>query len=108
MARDLALHVSPVMMGHFKARSNAIKKIVVPMAAVTASGLEPGIWGKRLVDVLEECGITLGWLFQDRYGNQRRMASFGDKFYRVLFAIRDRNPELFEPDIDIMEEYQMA
>jgi hypothetical protein len=36
------------------------------------------------------------------------MTSFGEEFYRVLFAIRDGDPSLFEPTMDIMEDYHLA
>lgn len=45
-------HVGVPMRGKFKARSNAEQKLLVFCAATTASGLKPGLWAQRLVDVL--------------------------------------------------------
>ena len=36
------------------------------------------------------------------------MSSFSEEFYRVLFAIRDDDPSLFEPTMDIMEDFHLA
>ena len=36
------------------------------------------------------------------------MSSFSDEFYRVLLAIREEDSSLFEPTMDIMEDYHLA
>jgi hypothetical protein len=101
-------HVGVFFLGRFKARSNAEKKILVFLSSVSDSGLQPGLWVNRLVKILETLGILSGWLFQDSHGDQRPMSSFSEEFYRVLFAIRDEDPSLFEPTMDIMEDYHLA
>ena len=101
-------HAAIFFLGRFKARSNAEKKILVFLAAVSASGLQPALWIDRLVTILEAHGILSGWLFQDNQGEQRPMRSFSEEFYRVLFAIRDEDPSLFEPTMDILEDYHLA
>jgi hypothetical protein len=102
-------HAGIFFLGRFKARSNAEKKILVFLAAVTDSGLRPALWLDRLVKILEGLGIFSGWLFQGAQGEQRPMTSFSEEFYRVLFAIRDGDPSLFEPStMDIMEDYHLA
>jgi hypothetical protein len=101
-------HAGVFFLGRFKARSNAKKKILVFMAAVTDLGLRPALWLDRLVKLLEHLGIFSGWLFQGVKGKQRSMSSFAEKFYRVLFVIREEDPTLFEPTMDIMEDYHLA
>jgi hypothetical protein len=101
-------HAGIFFLGRFKARSNAEKKILVFLAAVTESGLRPALWLDRLVKVLENLGIHSGWLFQGPQGEQRSMSSFAEEFYRVLFVIREDAPTLFEPTMDIMEDYHLA
>ena len=100
-------HVGIPLRGRFKARSNAIQKLLVFTAAVTASGLKPGLWAERLVETLRQLGVSSGWLFQDGDGVQRPMSYFGEGFYAKLFAARDRDPSLFEPETDILEDYQL-
>jgi hypothetical protein len=75
---------------------------------VTNSGLCPALWLDRLIGVLEYLGILSGWLFQNPQGEQRPMSSFSKEFYWVLFAICDEDPSLFEPTMDIMEDYHLA
>jgi hypothetical protein len=101
-------HAGIFFLGRFKARSNAEKKILVFLAAKTNSGLSPVLWLSRLVSLLENLGIYSGWLFQDLHGGQRAMNSFNEEFYRVLFGIREGDPSLFEPTMDIMEDYHLA
>ena len=36
------------------------------------------------------------------------MSSFADSFFAHLLAIRDLDPSLFEPDVDILEDYGLA
>jgi hypothetical protein len=101
-------HAAIFFLGRFKARSNAEKKILVFLAAVSDSGLQPALWIDRLVKILEACGILSGWLFQGIQGEQRPMSSFSEEFYRVLFAVRDEDSSLFDPSMDIMEDYHLA
>ena len=75
------------MRGQFKAHSNQITELLAYTVAVTVSGLQPGLWTSRLVETLENCGVTTGWLFQDADGLQRKMSSFGDAFYGHLLAL---------------------
>jgi hypothetical protein len=82
-------HVGVFFLGHFKVWSNAEKKILVFLAAVTASGLRPAMWLDCLVKILERLGIFSSRLFQGAQGEQWTMTSFSEEFYHVLFAIHD-------------------
>jgi hypothetical protein len=84
------------------------RKFCVFLAAVTELGLRPALWLDRLVKVLENLGILSGWLFQGSQGEQRSMSSFAEEFYCVLFVIREEEPTLFEPTMDIIEDYHLA
>jgi hypothetical protein len=50
----------------------------------------------------------LGWIFQGLQGEQCSMSSFSEEFYRILFAIHDEDPSLFEPTMGIMEDCHLA
>jgi len=63
---------------------------------------------QHLIDVLEEVGITSGWLFQNQDQSPRKMSSFADQFYAHLIAIQERDPTLFEPEVNILEDYGLA
>ena len=101
-------HIGLPLHGRFKARGSALAKVLVLIVPTTASGLCPGKWLERLVDVLDGLGIKSGWLFQDEEGTQQPLNYFEEEFYSVLHAIRDRDPSLFEPGVDIYEDYQLA
>jgi hypothetical protein len=38
---------------------------LVPLVAVTKSGLKPTLWIKRVVEAYSRIGIFKGWLFRD-------------------------------------------
>jgi hypothetical protein len=63
-------HVGIPLVGTFKARSVGNTELLIFLAAQTASGLRPGEWTKRLVDLLTTLGIFNGWLFQTADGAQ--------------------------------------
>jgi hypothetical protein len=51
-------------------RSEALEEAchLVPIAAVTASGLTPRLWMRRTVDTYASLGITNGWMFHNQKG----------------------------------------
>jgi len=81
--------------------------VLVLIVPETRSGLKPGLWLEQLVSVLEEIGIKSGWLFQDEDGTQVDLGYFEEDFYSVLFELRERHPKLFEPDCNILDDYQL-
>jgi hypothetical protein len=101
-------HAGVFFLGRFKARSNAEKKILVFLMAVTESGLRPALWLDRLIKILENLGILSGWLFQASQGKQSSTSSFAKDFYCILFVICEEEPTLFEPTMYIMEDYHLA
>jgi hypothetical protein len=82
--------------------------VLVLIIPETASGLKPGLWIKRLVDVLKELGMECSWLFQDEDGVQCPLSYFEEDFYSILFGLCNKDPMLFEPDCDIFDDYQLA
>ena len=101
-------HVGLPLAGRFKARSQEQRKIMIPIAYETASGLQPGVWAERLVDCLDRFGITTGWAFQTNDGDQMRMSDFEDDFYDRLLRIQQIDPSLFTEGTDIMEDFQLS
>jgi hypothetical protein len=55
--------------------------------ATTNSGLWPLLWTDRLLDVLDQSGVALDWLFQTPEGAQRMMTLFEVHFYDQLLEI---------------------
>jgi len=96
------------LQGKFKAQLSTISNILAYSCLVTASGLKPAFWTKWLIDMLEEAEITTGWLFQNLDWLPRKMTSFADQFYAHLIAIQEQDPTLFEPKVNILEDYGLA
>jgi hypothetical protein len=103
-------HVGIPLVGTFKARSVGNTELLIFVAAQTASGLCPGEWTKRLLEVLATLGIFNGWLFQTAAGAQQRMSHFEDRFYDllVLISLDPDTARLFADGIDILEDYHLA
>jgi hypothetical protein len=103
-------HVGIPLVGTFKARSVGTTELLIFVAARTASGLRPGEWTKRLLDLLETLGVVGGWLFQTAAKTQQRMAHFEDRFYDllVLISLDHDTAHLFADGIDILEDYHLA
>jgi len=78
------------------------------MVPAMNSGLKPGMWLLRLIDTLAELGIETSWLFQDGEGTQVELSHFEEEFYAILFELRAADPSLFEPDCNILDDYQLA
>jgi hypothetical protein len=107
-AARLTPHVGLPLSGRFKARSQEQQTILIPIAYRTASGLEPGIWARRLVSSLQGFGVTRGWAFQTEAGEQRAMQSFEDKFLELLLRVQQLEPELFPGTVDITEDFHLG
>jgi hypothetical protein len=103
-------HVGIPLVGAFKARSVGNTELLIFVAAQTASGLRPGEWTKRLVDLLTTLGIFDGWLFQTADGAQQPMSHFEERFYDLLILISSdkATAHLFADGIDILEDYHLA
>lgn len=101
-------HIGIPLAGRFKLRSNQEQKMLLLIAAETASGLSPVTWIQRLIQTLESKGVQSGWLFQTSNGDQMRMTDFENLFYGYLRRIQEGHPELIAPDMDIEEEFGLA
>jgi hypothetical protein len=101
-------HVALPLSGRFKARSQDQCHILIPVAYETNSGLKPGLWVQRLVGLLEESGVTTGWLFRTPAGEQRRMTHYEEKFYELLLRVQQTEPSLFPAETEILEDYHLG
>ena len=93
------------LVGHFKQRDGVVSNLIIFLVQKTSSGIQVGVWVRRLLDVLEERGITTGWLFQDRLGRAVPTNYFSDGFYTKLLELKETNPELFPPSVDVLEDF---
>jgi hypothetical protein len=97
-------HIALPLTGRFKARSQNQRHILIPVAYETNSGLKPGVWVQRLIDLLADRGITTGWLFRMGMGEQKRMTHFEERFYDLLLRVQQTDPTLFPSGTEILED----
>jgi hypothetical protein len=101
-------HIGLPLSGRFKARSQETQTILIPVAFETASGLQPGLWTQRLVSMLQEEGITTGWLFHADDGSQMKMSYFEEDFYDRLYQIQMEDPTIFTEGINIQDDFHLS
>lgn len=93
------------MCGRFKSRGPGKWNVIVFTVQTTGSGVELGLWLRRLILALRRVGISAGWLFQDEEGRAKPSSTFTEPFYTKLETLFERSPELFPPSVDIREDY---
>jgi hypothetical protein len=70
-------HVSLPLKGRFKARSQEVQRRIIDICWETKSGLKPGVWTRRLIEALKDCGISSGWAYTNKSSNiQLKMSDF--------------------------------
>ena len=83
------------------------KKFEIPCVKITkATGLRPGIWVKRLVDLKALAGETHGNLFMRKLRLSKLM-EFKDDFYKVLERVQDTT-SLISKEICVQDVYGIS
>ncbi len=101
-------HVMVALWGRFKGVQGETHHLM-PVVAVTASGLRPrDCWLVRLMSCLENLGITEGKLLQGKPGEQVKMGKFQEPFYSCLEYVQTTRPDLINPELEIREEYGIS
>ena len=98
-------HVGVPLHGFFKCREGVTMNMIMFLAIETDSGVKTALWLGRMLDVLEEEGITTGWMFQDPIGNQRKADYFKEGFYDRLEGVKEAHERLFPAAINIREDF---
>jgi hypothetical protein len=91
-------HIGLPLYGRFKSCGNSNAFLLCMIAAETDSGLAPGKWTKRLLDLFDARGPQSNWVFQHPDGSKMKMADFNDQFYDAMSEIQARRPDLIPPD----------
>ena len=95
-------HVTLALRGRVKGET-ADRCHLLPLAATTKSGLKPGVWIERLVNVMEFKGIIKGPLIQVLKGRRWVRAKIVDldpMFHGYLRRVQKRWPEIIPADHD--------
>jgi hypothetical protein len=62
---------------------------LVPIAAVTASGLTPRLWVRRAVEADANLGISNGWMFRNKKGEAERMGFYEPYMFELIQRMQD-------------------
>jgi hypothetical protein len=102
-------HASLPLIGRFKARYQEEQRRIIDISWETSSDLQPGVWAKRLIEALENCGATRGLAYQRRSDNtQMKMSEFSDCFFGMLLDIQQDRSDLVAPDIDVVNDFGLS
>jgi hypothetical protein len=101
-------HITLAMKGRIKGEFQEEQCHLIPIVAVTRSGLRPRLWMMRVVEAYRESGEVQGWIYRDASGAPAKQGAFELEFFETLREIQLRRPELFLPDGDIPDIYGMG
>jgi hypothetical protein len=62
---------------------------LVPISAITASGLTPRLWVRRAVEAYANLGINNGWMFRNKKGEAERMGFYEPYMFELIQRVQD-------------------
>ena len=100
-------HFKFVIIGRTKGVQQDGKAFGIPCVKVTTgTGLRPGVWVKRLIDMKKVVGETHGKLFVRRL-RPAKMMEFEDDFYKVLERVQETT-DLISKEMCVRDEYGLS
>lgn len=101
-------HVTVALLGRFKTEVSQ-KYHLMPIVMKTKSGLEPGVWMKRMVDWYEEAGIVRGWVFRNfKTGEPARARDYEVEILSELEYIQKMSPEIVNESVNVFEDFGVS
>jgi hypothetical protein len=101
-------HVMLGLRGRIKGEYKDEHCHLIPIAAVTRSGLEPHKWVGRVLELYGEQGIRGGWMFRGEGGQYIRQKALEPELFEVLREIQREHPEWIDPTEDVGEVYGIS
>jgi hypothetical protein len=101
-------HVMIALRGRVKGERKAEACHLVPIVAVTKSGLKPKLWVDRAVEACRRLGITSGWMFRDAKGAPSRQKEYEPLLFSLIqeVIVNESLPEhLLPKDTVVQTEY---
>ena len=102
-------HVLLCLMGRFKSETGE-RNVILPLASVTASGIEVRWWMEALVKILEverRSEGSPGPAFCDRSGFVLGSNFLNEKFHEALERVQTLRPDLIPSNVKVREIYNM-
>jgi hypothetical protein len=62
---------------------------LVPIAAITASGLTPRLWVRRAVEAYANLDITNGWMFRNKKEEAEKMVFYEPYMFELIQRVQD-------------------
>jgi hypothetical protein len=100
-------HVVVALLGRFKMEVSE-KYHLMPLVLVTASGLEPGKWIKRMVKWYGDGGVTRGWVFRNKAGEKARASEFEWDILCELEIIQRELPGVIGVNVNVFDEFGVS
>ena len=113
LAHSSSPHVPVALLGRFK-RQVGVKLFFLPLAPISASGIETGLWIQRLISSYQELGIASGPLIRVRTKSGTRgyrrakVRDLDPLFHDVLKRVQNKSPHIISPDLNVAEEFSMS
>jgi hypothetical protein len=101
-------HVMIAMRGRVKGEHKDEPCHLVPLIAVTTTGLKPKLWVRRAVEAYRRLGIFQGWMFRDARGAPSRQKEYEPMLFGLIQEIIASKvlPERILPkDTDVPTDY---
>jgi len=99
-------HFIVPLIGRFKTETGE-KTHLMPLAPVTASGVNAAIWVERILTWYELKGITRGPVFRDEEGEPVRTSDYDFEICERIEEVQRTRTGLVDPDLDVHARYSM-
>jgi hypothetical protein len=98
-------HVMIALRGRVKGERKAEACHLVPITAVTKSGLKPRLWVERAVEAHRRMRITTGWLFRDLKGAPSRQKEHEPLLFSLIreVIVNETLPERLLPKATVVQ-----
>jgi hypothetical protein len=101
-------HVTLALKGRIKGEQVEEQCHLIPVVAVTRSGLRPRTWMIRVVETYFTFHITSGWVYRDAKGAAARQGAFELELFEILREIQVHSPDLLSAEVDIPDVYGIS
>jgi hypothetical protein len=98
-------HVMIALRGRVKGERKAEACHLVPITAVTKSGLKPRLWVERAVEACRRMRITTGWMFRDLKGAPSRQKEYEPLLFSLIqeVIVNETLPERLLPKATVVQ-----
>jgi len=100
-------HVIVPLLGRFKGERGE-KYHLLPLVAITKSGLEPRKWIDRIAKLYNELGYVRGPVWRSSAGHRARISDWEGPVLDRIKDIQNRRPDLIDSNLDIYDEYGLS